>query len=779
MNKRSFFIQRPLVCAALFFGGGILAGIMWPVPVYPAIGIGLFLSLVLIFSLLRAKRPIILGVCFLLLFGGMMRGALANHPSLPPEGSYRIVGTVSGLADVRVGDSRVKTLLRDVYLKNEQEETYQINKAYWTYYPGEETFVPLDGQKVAFTGRLYHPEGQVNPYGFDFRMFLMQKGITVGISGLRDRDVAIPIRTEHLDPWLRGKIWVANQLDILFGANSALPKALLIGDRTGLEEEVTQSFRDAGIAHILAISGLHVSLLMGILHEVLRFCGVKPKARFYIIFLVLLLYCRFLNFTASVLRAAIMTLILLYGRTLRKRRDTLTSLAAAFIVIVAMRPLDIMHVGFQLSFLAVLGIVITGDQLNTIFRNNRFYQNRILRWLALSYGATLSASVYTLVPVVNVFHQFSLVSLLVGPLAIAFVGILMPAYLLVIASALLWMPFAQLAAIPVNWMTGFFLQATSFFADLPYTVVSLAAVDWWWGIALYGILLLLSRYTLLRPRKRIWVISSLVLLSLGLSITSAQRDVTYRQFSLGSADAAVVQDNHHTYVVDTGEHGGDLAGYLLSTGRKVDVLIITHLHADHVGGLKQLLEQKVAIQEIWLAHHAENAPDTEGSFELIMQALKAGIPVRRVGAGDMLHSDRVKAEVVWPYQDKTYPGLHANDMSMAIWWDLDGIRLLTTGDLSGSYENYAAYPSEVLKVTHHGSKTATRADFLAAVNPQVAILPIAENQLERTQDVVQRLEAISCKVYTTHHRGALCLTIKDDQLRVSHHLPERQQHESR
>lgn len=779
MNKRSFFIQRPLVCAAVFFGCGIAVGIAWREPIYTLILSCVALSLLLIVALQRADTSVVLGVCLFLLFAGILHGTLANHPQLPPEGSMRVDGTVLGEADVREEDGRVRTLLQDVHLTDEQGKEYHIKQAYWTYYPGQDTFVPVDGQRVVFTGRLYHPQGQVNPYGFDFRMFLMQKGVTVGISGLRDRDVSISLQNEHADYWLRAKVWMGEKLNLLFGENSALPKALLIGDRTGLEEDTTASFRDAGIAHILAISGLHVSLLMGIFHELLRFMGIKPKIRFYLIFFILLVYCRFLNFTASILRAAIMTLVFLYGRTIRRQRDSLTSLAAAFLLIVVLRPLDIMNVGFQLSFLAVLGIIVTGDWLNALFRSHRLYQNRILRRIALLYTATLSATAFTLVPIVNTFHQFSLISLLVGPVAIAFVGMLMPAYLTVIAVALLNTGFAQIIAIPVNFMTDCFLKATTFFAALPCAVVRLPAVPWWWSIALYGILLLYSRYTLFIARHKILMTVGAFMLSVGLSLVSAQRDVAYIQFSLGSADAAVVLDDQSTFVVDTGEHGGDLAGYLLSAGRRVDALIITHLHADHVGGLKHLLEQEVPIREIWLAYGAERAPDIDGTYTLITQAENAGIPVKRVGAGDMLRSKRVMAEVVWPYGDKLYPGLHANDMSMALWWNLDGVRLLTTGDLSGVYENYAACPSEVLKVTHHGSKTATKEDFLMHVKPQIAILPIAENQLDRSQAVVKRLNDISCQVYSTHGRGALRLNIRNGQLDIQHYLPERAQHEGR
>lgn len=773
MNNRSMLVQRPLVCAALFFGGGILLGAVWREPNYVLVASGILFSILLLIFLRKQRQLIVLGVCSMVLFLGMLHGALANHPALLPEGIMLMEGVAAGEADVRLEDGRVRTVLRDIKAKDEHGTVHQISRAYWTFYPGQDSFVPMDGQHVRFTGRVYHPEAQVNPYGFDFRMYLRQKGIDVGISGLRDRDTDIPMQTEHASGWLRAKIWASEQLDYLFGQNSALPKALLIGDRADIKEEVTADFRDAGIPHILAISGLHVSLLMGIFHAILLRIGVKPKTRFWIIFAVLLMYCRFLNFTASVMRAAVMTLILLYGRMIRRQRDTLTSLAAAFIIILVFRPLDLFNVGFQLSFLAVLGIIITGDQISSLIRKSPFAKYRLVRLLALAYGTTISATLFTLVPVVNVFHQFSMISLVIGPLAIAYIGVLMPAYLAAILVAAVWMPAAHILAIPINHMTAFFIDATAYFAGLPHAVVQLPAISWFWAITLYLVLLLLSRYTLLAWRRRVPLMFMSIISAAALYYLLVQPQVSYTQFSLGSADAAVVEDGKTTYVIDTGEYGGDLAHYLLSKGRTIDTLIITHLHTDHAGGLRELLAMKVPIKAILLAQNARNATDVGDAYQLIEQAEAMGIPIRFAGAQETLSSGRVTARVVWPIPDKTYPGLQANDMSMSLLWNLDGVSLLTTGDLSGEYEKYAAYPAQVLKVSHHASKTATKEDFLEHVAPQIAIIPIAENGMDGAQDVIDRLHRIGCRIVSTHHRGAVTLRVDNQQILVNYHIPER------
>lgn len=770
MNKRAMVVQRPLVCAAASFALGIALGVKWMLPVWAPMLAGAVFSALLTVWFVHLKRHVIVGVCFLVFFLGLLYGAWTGHPAMPPEGVYIIEGRIEGQAEQRETDGRVKAVLQNVRLIGADGQIHRVKSAYWTYYPAQEGGVlPVDGQDAVFEGKLYHPDGQLNPFGFDFRMYLLQKGVIVGVSGARDLSLTPTEQAQPADRWLRAKLNLSRRMDDLFGAGSGLPKALLLGERTDIDEDTLADFRDAGIAHILAISGLHISLMMGIFLFCLRLARVPVKVQFWIILIVLIVYCRFLSFSASVIRASVMTCVLLFSRTHRRQRDSLTSLAAAFVLVLILRPLDLFSVGFQLSFLAVLGLILLGDRLRTLLKE----RGRFIDKVVAAYSATVAATAFTAVPSINTFHRFSLVSFLAGPLAIAYVGILLTLYLVVIFLAALWYPAAQVLVPWINMLTGFFTRATDVFASLPYAVINAPHIAAWWTAAIYAGFFLLSRYTLFAAKKK-WISgAAMLMLCVALTFVTQTRGVKYTQFAVGNADAAVIEDGSRTYVIDAGDHGGDLAGYLMSTGREVDALFITHLHQDHVGGIVQLLEARVPIHTIFLPSGALKAREVAYGQSILELAANAGIPVREISAGETMQGDKVNMRVLWPYEERSYPGLDANDNSMVLLWRMDGVDLISTGDLSGTYEHYAAFPAQMLKVAHHGSKTATGAAFLERINPQIAFISSAASNERATAEVEQRLQNVGCAIYTTQETGAIMAVANDGTVSLRNYAAKR------
>lgn len=756
MSSRAFLSQRPLAGCACAFGCGLYLGLKGAFFAWPFALAGPVLCLML----LKAKGGRMVSLCALLFFLGVVHGGLAVREESLPLGKTAVEGRVEGIASVRESDGRVQAVLADVRVQRGDGTAQHIGKAYWTFYPAEGASPLYDGQAVRFTGTVYRPKGQVNPYGFDFRLYLGQRGIRAGISGARDLSVTGLAR--HRDFWLRARLHLAGRLDGLFGPHSALPKALLIGERGDMEEDAGRLFRLAGVAHVLAISGLHVSLLAGMLLAALKRCRVAPAWRLAAAALFLLAYCRFLSFQDSVVRASLMTVIVLAGYTVRKRRDVLTALAAAFFCILVFRPLDLMNVGFQLSFLAVTGLAVTGDALAWAVKK---------RWDSLSPAAVrvlsacfaaVAAGLWTLPIIANAFHTVSLAGIAYSPLAILWVMALMVGYIALLGLSFVSMPLAQAAVGAVGLAGQWFTEATARIGSLPGASVRVPALPFWWAAFIFLALWLCSRYTRLAVRGRAAILAGALLVCGGLSLAARDGAVRYTQFSLGNADAAVIEDGKATYVVDAGEYGGDLASYLLSRRRGVDTLFVTHLHTDHVGGLAQLMQQEVPIAEIVLADGAEKAGDIGAGLALLREAESRGIPVRYVGAGDAGGSARARYAVRWPYAGKTYPGMPANHHSMALLWELDGLRLLHMGDVSGLYERYAASPAQVLKAAHHGDKKASGEEFLRIVSPQVVLVSDDGSQRARAMDG----RAPEADVYHTGDTGALTLRVENGMVKV-------------
>lgn len=761
MSARPFHHQRPLAAAAAAYGAGVWTGVRFA---WHPIGacVGLALSLLAMRLLPRVGKKRVAGAMGACLFLGMLLSGLSFHPALPSEGKYAIEGTVS--VDAALGeDGKARAYLEAVTLTAEGK-TCALSKVYWTYYADNDApFLPREGDRVAFQGNLYHPDGPVNPYGFDSRMYFLQRGAVAGVSGCRDGQA-----TGHPGRGLRSITYRIRQaltarVRLIFGDGSALPEALLLGSREEIPEETARSFSDAGVAHLLAVSGLHVSLLAFVL--LLPLCSLmRPRARLTVLGVFLLGYCALLDFSAPVVRASLLMLFAEGRRLLRRAPDGLTALAAAFLLILLFRPLDLFSPGFQLSFLAVLGIVAA---LPLVER--RWPGKRWLRAVAASEGAT----VYTAVPTVQVFHRLSLVGPLLNPPACFCFSLLLPIYFVVLLIGCVFLPAGQWLAAGVNMLTGWVTAAVAWIGQRPFASVRLPALPWWCVLAVYVALLLISRYVLLPFRRRAALAAAVLALAFSLWPLAVSRDVRYVQLSVGQADSALILDGDETVVIDAGDWGGDLASYLLATGRRADCLILTHLHSDHCLGARELLEQRVPIGRVLLPVGAEEQAVGDDCLELLAALRENGVPVDHLSAGDALSTGRVRITVLWPEGDAVRPCEDANRFGLALLCDMDGVSLFSSGDLPGAYEMYAARDADLLKVSHHGSKSGTSEEFLRAVSPEGAILTGGgrPNSSLPHADTLNRLERLGIPFWNTGDVGAVTVTVRDGAAYVETFLP--------
>ena len=165
--------------------------------------------------------------------------------------------------------------------------------------------------------------------------------------------------------------------------------------------------------------------------------------------------------------------------------------------------------------------------------------------------------------------------------------------------------------------------------------------------------------------------------------------------------------------------------------------------------------------------------ETDAAGRELLQALrKQGVPIRFLAAGDTLETNRCRITALWPYAGAVPPGGSANRYSLTLLCELDGVRLLTTGDADGRYEQYAAADADVLKVAHHGSRQATGEAFLAAVSPSAAL--ITGNGYSETHphpQVLDRLAQAGVLVYNTGEGGAITLICRDGEAQIRPFLP--------
>lgn len=754
----AFRPRRWLVHLALAFGAGVCLG--YGLPFHPLWMAGLAACLLLA-ALLRLRGasvylPLMAGMALL----GMLRCGMAVPDALPPEEKYVVTARVTGEAAQRESDGRVAVYLRDVRLEGAAGRF----AAYWTYWPEDpEAPLPLDGQEVAFTGRVYHPMPQSNPHGFDFRLYLLQKGITLGVTGAAELRLSPENQTAPRSPLLRLRRAIREKLTELLGDHAPLAAALILNDKSDLDADVAENFRRAGVAHVLAVSGLHVMILFSCAVLALRRCSPGQRTVLAVSLVLFLAYGLLAGMQAPILRAGF---LLGYGqlaRVLRRRADRLTGLAAAFLGVLLIRPLDLFAAGFQMSFGAVLGLLLLGDRLQGPIRRLR---SPLLRRLAFAYSAALCGAAGAVLPVIWYYHRFSLAGLLLSPAVIAAVTALLPLLLVALLLGGVWMPLGFLPARAAAFLCEAVTRGTAFGASLPLSSVLAPRPAWYGLIAFAGAAVLCSRYVLLRRGTRLLTIAALTAVCASAFVFIRDTGVQYIQFSQGNADAAVIQDGSRTLVIDTAEAGGDLASYLLSEGRYPEGVILTHLHADHALGLTQLLDQGVPIGAVYLSTEARTTPFSREVADLLDRVAAEGIPIRTLSAGDSLTLDRVRVEALWPERGGANPLGDANDFALALWIDLDGVPLLHMSDVSGAYELRAAVPASVLRVAHHGSASSTGQEFLRRVGPGTALI----STRQASDAALERLAQAGAMVYDTQERGALTLSVRDGQATVRGYL---------
>lgn len=755
--KKRLRPRRYLAHLALALGAGVFAGRY--VPPHPLWTAGLALSLLLAALLKRKKASLYPAAMVAALFVGLLRCGYAAHPALPPAGEYQVRARVYGEAQSRAEDGRVTAYLENVVLTDGAGRVYSQRGAYWTYWPEEGMALPLDGQQAQFEGQVYHPSARQNPHGFDFRLYLLQKGIGIGVSGAKELALLPAEQKTAANIWLRIRQSLRERLRLLLGEDAALAETLILNDKRDMPEDMTESFRTAGVAHVLAVSGLHVMILFSLARRLLERFHPSQGLLLLLTGMLMALYCLIVGAQSAMLRACILLFYTQLGRVKRRRTDGLTAVALAFMTILLLRPLELFAAGFQLSFAAVLGMLMLGDR---IWRATARIRNRRLRALVRVYGVTLCANLATALPVGWYYHRLSLIGLAINPLLCAAVSVLLPVLLGVLALSYLYLPAALALGKGAAWLSHMLTAFVAFAADAPLASVAVPRLPVYAMAALVLCMVLTTRYTLLRRRWRLALGAGALGLSGLIMLLSAPRGVRYLQLAVGNADAAILEDGRQTVVIDAGEYGGDLAEYLLSTGRRADMVILTHLHGDHALGLKELLREGVEIGCVYLSGEARTTPVSPQCLAVLDAAQEQGIEIKTLCAGDCLDTGRVRIDVLWPEAGGGNALGDANDFALALRISMEDAVLLHMSDVSGAYEMYAAQAADVLKVAHHGSSSSTGERFLMAVRPQIALLSTRRECVQTRERLVQA----GAVIYDTGERGALMLTVRQGQIRI-------------
>ena len=831
IGKTVFFKERPLILFLLSYAAGIMLGNFTALSWHIA-ACFLLVSLAGLLLAFRCKRdlPGFLALHFCLLLTGVLgiasytaTGSGETDP-IPRHQYDKIV--YRGFIDEtpQMAADRTEYILSGVrFLEN--NDSQRVPGRVLLSAGGADAL--KYGDYVQFRTRLAVPRNFNNPGGFDYRKYLNQKGILYRGTVSESPDLIL-IRRNLGNPIKTGIEAYRDRLREFVNRNTAPPEreillAMMLGEQKTIPDDLKERFNRTGTSHILAISGFNVgmiaffsvlffrSLLKIYPRLLLMWSGTKVA---YTLSLVpILLYAGVAGMGISVIRATIMVVVLMTAILIRRPKDLLNALALAAIIILGLSPSSLYDPSFQLSFAAVAAILFIPPRLQmptsdrkaedeplSLALTRKAWRNFYL-FLLVSASATLG----TLPIIAYHFQSLSTVVLPTNMAVVPFLGILTtPICLLVIVLY----PLSETICLFLLQGAAYLIQISvffvNFFSSLPGSSF-LVPPPGWIDICVYYLLLLISTLYMAslmqnhspnarkeKPRTALPIRAGILILIpllagivlYGYLSASPSKYLKFTVLDVGQGNCALIRlPGGKTLLIDGGGFEGssfDVGRYVVAPFllrekiRKIDVVVLTHPHPDHLNGLLYILKN-FAVGEVW--SNGDRAPyESYKCFQKIIGAKQIPHRFLHYGQADR-QIDRLRISVLNPLSpdfDCTTTPCDFNDInnrSLVLYLRFGNIRILLPGDIAAETEaRLAAIPdhmkSHIILAPHHGGRTSSTEAFLAKVQPTVSVVSCGlDNRYKDPHpDVIARYKNKGAKIYRTDHDGAVMLLTDGNRL---------------
>jgi competence protein ComEC len=552
---------------------------------------------------------------------------------------------------------------------------------------------------------------------------------------------------------------------------AAFIRALILGDTAGVYQDTALSaaLRTTGTSHIIAVSGMNIAFLMGFLGLFIR----NKRLLTAIGIPMILLFMSVVGFMPPVVRAGVMQIFLLIAPLFKRENDPVTSLSAALMLILLINPFSAGSVGLQLSFTAILGIMLFTEKIYTALdeplRDKRLYKNVILRkairFVIGSFATTAGALIFTVPLTALHFGAVSLVTPLTNLFILWAVTLAFCGGIVAVILGFIYAPVGAVIAYVIGLPANYITHTIEFFSHVPIASVytSNPAVVIW---IVYIYLLLISTLTLrLKLRQLLYPAClsavSLCLVLLFTAFLSVSRQLTVSALDVGQGQSIVVTSGKFTAVIDCGSSSGKNAGdiavkYLQSHGRTtVDLLILTHYHTDHANGVLELLE-RTNVSAIALPD--PSIDDGSVPQEILGVAAKKGIAVIGVTENMLVSFDDAVITLYAPLGSED-----ENERGLSVVCSEHGFDALITGDMNADIEQRLVQTVqlpdiELLVVGHHGSKHSTSDELLTAVQPETAVISVGYNTYGHpSSEILKKLALNGIMVYRTDEDGSVTI----------------------
>ncbi|MBS8264976.1 DNA internalization-related competence protein ComEC/Rec2 [Mesobacillus boroniphilus] len=634
------------------------------------------------------------------------------------------------------------------------------------------------GMACSASGVLNSPSPARNPNAFDYKNYLQRNKI----SWILDVDkLSLETCYKQSDSIVtelkafRHKE-IARIRNTLSEETSALAAALIFGDRNLFNTETERSYQKIGIVHLLAISGLHVGLLTGMIYFICIRVGVTKEKTEILLMSFLPVYTVITGLSPPVVRSAVMLFMLIGSRRFALRMVPLDAVSAAFMIMAFLQPSFIFDTGFQLSFAVSFSLVISAPVILKDFTS----------FIKQTAAASFIAQVSSLPIILASFYEVSAISIFANLLFVPLFSIVLLPLLLI--SYIILLILGALPSIYLSFLENL-VHHVNFLAiylsKLPMSTIIIGKLEPFLLIVQMILIPLFffkwEGFILKKSKPPLWLFAFPILpliMQIVLPFINPYGQITFLDVGQGDSIFIRMPYNQGNYLIDTGgvlpfekenwqQRGSAydpgkkiVVPFLKSSGiRTVDKLILTHGDADHVGGAIALLEE-IRVKQLIIPRVSDRS-DLEQSIMNI--ANEEGIDIYLAGMGTGWKTAAGDFFILNPSEITG----ERNDQSIVLQAAIGGKKWLFTGDLGNEGENSIVrkikdIDIDVLKVGHHGSKYSSSELFLERTNPDFAVISVGEKNRygHPGKEVIRRLEERGTQIFRTDEDGAIIYKFK-------------------
>lgn len=644
------------------------------------------------------------------------------------------------------------------------------------------------GTACSASGILSSPPPATNPNAFDYKKFLERDKISWILEADQLSLATCHKKSQSILTMLKGfrqkEVLRINQ--IFPDETSALAAALIFGERDFFNPETERSYQKIGIVHLLAISGLHVGLLTGMLYFISIRLGVTKEKTEMLLMAFLPLYTVMTGLAPPVIRASAMLLLLIGSKRYSVKMNPLDAISAAFMIMALLQPGIIYDTGFQLSYSVSFSLILSAPVIMKTFTS----------LAGQTAAASFIAQTSSLPIIISSFHEVSVISMLANLLFVPLFSFGLLPILLLTYISIFW---ASPPSFYLILLETLIHNVNLFAASLAELRISTLVIGKLEPILLILHILLIpiffymwEGFLIRKAKPPLWIFA-LPLIPLFMQILwpymSPYGKIVFLDVGQGDSIFIRLPHNQGNYLIDTGgvipfakedwQQGRSqydpgkkiVVPFLKSEGiRSLDKLILTHGDADHIGGARALFEE-LKVKQLILPR----VPDrSDLEYRIIDVAHKEGTEIQEAEMGTTWSSGGGEFLIINPIRSPA----DRNDGSIVLLADLGGKKWLFTGDLGLEGERLMeqtikGLDIDVLKVGHHGSKYSSSESFLEWTKPEYAIISVGKKNRygHPGKEVLERLKEAGAVIYRTDEGGAITYKFKGNSGTFGMQLP--------